>query len=74
MRSDVKRVLLSQSIHEAGMKLLKGRVEIIIAPDTSETTMRKFSRDVHGPFKNPPGTLILFVTDCALDFVFVVVE
>lgn len=27
--------------------------------------------DVHGPFKNPPGTLILFVTDCALDFVVV---
>jgi len=25
--------------------------------------------DIHGPFKNPPGTLILFITDCALDFV-----
>jgi D-3-phosphoglycerate dehydrogenase len=28
--------------------LLKGKVEIIIAPDTSEATMRKLCRDVHG--------------------------
>ncbi len=25
--------------------------------------------DVHGPFKNPSGTLVLFITDCSLDFV-----
>ena len=44
----MKKVLLSQPVHQAGMKLLKGRVEIIIAPDTSEATMRKLCRDVHG--------------------------
>ncbi len=48
MRSCMKKVLLSQPIHEAGMKLLKGKVEIIVAPDTSEATMRKLCRDVHG--------------------------
>jgi len=48
MRSCMKKVFLSQPIHEAGMKLLKGKVEIIIAPDTSEATMRKLCRDVHG--------------------------
>ena len=48
MRSCMKKVLLSQPIHEAGMKLLKGKVEIIIAPDTSEATMCKLCRDVHG--------------------------
>jgi D-3-phosphoglycerate dehydrogenase len=44
----MKKVLLSQPIHEVGMKLLKGKVEIIIAPDTSEETMRKLCKDVHG--------------------------
>ena len=44
----MKKVLLSQPIHEAGMKLLEGKVEIIIAPDNSEETMRKLGRDVHG--------------------------
>jgi len=44
----MKKVLLSQPIHEAGMKLLEGKVEIIIAPDTSEETMRKSCKDVHG--------------------------
>lgn len=44
----MKKVLLSQPIHEAGMKLLKGKVEIIIAPDTSEATMGKLCGDVHG--------------------------
>jgi len=44
----MKKVLLSQPIHEAGMKLLEGKVEIIIAPDTSEETMRKLCKDVHG--------------------------
>ncbi|MFQ6066020.1 MAG: hydroxyacid dehydrogenase [bacterium] len=46
--SPMKKVLLSQPIQEAGMKLLEGKVEIIIAPDTSEETMRKLCRDVHG--------------------------
>ncbi len=44
----MKKVLLSQPIHEAGMKLLEGKVEIIIAPDISEETMRKLGRDVQG--------------------------
>ena len=44
----MKKVLLSQRIHEAGVKLLEGKVEIIIAPDTSEETMRKLGKDVHG--------------------------
>lgn len=48
MSSYMKKVLLSQSIDEAGMKLMEGKVEIIIAPDTSEATMRKLCKDVHG--------------------------
>jgi D-3-phosphoglycerate dehydrogenase len=44
----MKKVLLSQPIHEAGMKLLEGRVEVIVSPDTSEETVRKLSRDVNG--------------------------
>jgi len=44
--SHMKKVLLSQRIHEAGMKLLEGKVEIIIAPDNSEETMRKLCKDI----------------------------
>ncbi len=44
----MKKVLLSQRIHEAGMKLLEGKVEIILAPHTSEETMLQLCKDVHG--------------------------
>ena len=44
----MKKVLLSQCIHEAGMKLLRGKVEMVVAPDTSEETMCKLCKDVHG--------------------------
>jgi len=44
----MKKLLLSQPIHEAGMKLLEEKVEVIIAPDTSEETMRKSCKDVQG--------------------------
>ena len=44
----MEKVLLSQPIHEAGMKLLEGKVEIIIPRDASEETLGKLCRDVQG--------------------------
>lgn len=44
----MKKVLLPQPIHEAGMQLLEGKVEIIIAPDNSEETMHKLCKDIQG--------------------------
>lgn len=44
----MKKVLLPQSIHEAGMKLLEGKAKIIICPDTSKKNALRLVKDVHG--------------------------
>ncbi len=44
----MKKVLISQPIHEAGMKLLEGNVQTIIAPDNCQETLHRLCRDVHG--------------------------
>lgn len=42
----MKKVLLSQEIHPSGRKLLEGKCEIIVAPDTTQETLIKYARDV----------------------------
>jgi len=42
----MKKVLLPQRIHDSGMKILKGKVEIIIAPDQLKETIKKLVKDV----------------------------
>jgi D-3-phosphoglycerate dehydrogenase / 2-oxoglutarate reductase len=42
------KILLSEDINPLGKELLKGKVEIIIAPDTSESTTMELVRDVTG--------------------------
>lgn len=42
------KVLLSEDINPEGKKLLKGKAEIIIAPDTGKTTAMKLIRDAEG--------------------------
>lgn len=42
------KVLLSEDINPLGKELLKGKAEIIIAPDTSEATAMELARDVIG--------------------------
>ena len=42
------KVLLSEDINPLGKELLKGKAEIIIAPDTSEATTMELVRDVTG--------------------------
>jgi D-3-phosphoglycerate dehydrogenase / 2-oxoglutarate reductase len=44
----VKKVLLPQKIHEDGLKVLQGQVEIIIAPDPSKDTVSRYIQDVDG--------------------------
>lgn len=42
------RILLSEDINPAGKKLLEGKFELIIAPDTSKETAMKLVQDVEG--------------------------
>lgn len=44
----MKKVLLPQPIHEAGMKLLEEKVEVIVAPDPSKKIVCKLVPDAHG--------------------------
>lgn len=44
----MKKVLLPQMIHEDGLRILKDRVEVIIAPDLSQETVARLIRDVAG--------------------------
>ena len=48
--SKKKRVLMTEPIHEIGMRLIKARddVELVIAPDTSVETLTALVEDVHG--------------------------
>lgn len=41
------KVLLSEPIDEAGMRVLKGRVEVIISPDPSGESVRRLLQDAH---------------------------
>ncbi|MBE0479034.1 hydroxyacid dehydrogenase [Candidatus Aerophobetes bacterium] len=43
----MKKILLPQPIHDAGMKLLKGKAETVVAPDTSNQTLQKLVKDAH---------------------------
>lgn len=43
----MKKVLLSQKIHDKGLDVLKGKTEIIIAPDPSQSTISTLIKDVH---------------------------
>jgi D-3-phosphoglycerate dehydrogenase len=44
----MKKVLLSQVINPAGMKVLKGKVELVILADTTVETIKKMVVDVEG--------------------------
>lgn len=44
----MKKVLLPQKIHEDGLKVLNGQVEVIIAPDPSQDMVARYIRDVDG--------------------------
>ena len=44
----MKKVLISKAIHKAGMKVLAGKAEVVIAPDSSVETMEKLAADVEG--------------------------
>lgn len=44
----LSKILLSEDINPFGKELLKGKAEIIIAPDTSESTAMELVRDVTG--------------------------
>ncbi len=44
----MKKVLLPQPIHEAGIKLLEGKTKIIICPDASKKSALRLVKNVHG--------------------------
>ena len=44
----MKKVLLSQAINPAGMKVLEGKVELVILADTTVETIKKMVIDVEG--------------------------
>ncbi|MBC7190034.1 hydroxyacid dehydrogenase, partial [Candidatus Aerophobetes bacterium] len=44
----MKKVLFPEPVHEAGMKLLEGKVEVVVAPDTTKETILALVEDVHG--------------------------
>ena len=44
----MKRVLLCQEIHPDGLKLLQGKVEVVVSPDRGEETVRSIIKDFHG--------------------------
>ncbi|MDY6914086.1 MAG: hydroxyacid dehydrogenase [Planctomycetota bacterium] len=43
-----KKVLLNKPVHEAGMKVLAGKAEPVVAPDASAETIRRLAADVEG--------------------------
>ena len=44
----VKKVLLSEPIDRAGIKVLEGRVQLLVSPDPSERSVGQMMKDVHG--------------------------
>ncbi len=44
----MKKVLITQPIHEEAVRLLEGRADIVVAPDPSEETVASLAGDVHG--------------------------
>jgi D-3-phosphoglycerate dehydrogenase len=44
----LKKVLLAEAIDEAGMKVLTGKVDILISPDPSGETVGQLLKDAHG--------------------------
>ena len=46
--SPLKKVLLSESIDEAGMRILQGKVEVIVSPDPSNETVGRLIPDAEG--------------------------
>ena len=44
----MKKILLSKEIHAEAMKLLKGKVELVVLPDSSMETAQKMVADVDG--------------------------
>ncbi|AST57922.1 2-hydroxyacid dehydrogenase [Thermoanaerobacterium thermosaccharolyticum] len=42
----MRKVLLSQEINPEGIKILEGKFEIVVAPDTSQETLMKKAKDV----------------------------
>lgn len=44
----MKKVLLPQKIRDEGMEILRGKVELVIAPDPSQETVAELIKDVHG--------------------------
>jgi len=43
----MKKILLSQKIHPAGMQVIENKYEVITAPDCSEETLLSLSKDVN---------------------------
>ena len=46
--SELKKVLISKAIHDAGMKVLAGKAETIVSPDSSVETIKSLAADVEG--------------------------
>ena len=44
----MKKVLLSKSIHPHAMKILEGKVDLVVLPDSSVETAKKIVADVDG--------------------------
>ncbi len=44
----MKKVLITQPIHEEAIGLFEGRAEVVISPDPSEATIKRLVNDVHG--------------------------
>lgn len=44
----MKKVLLSKSIHPEAMKILEGKVDLVVLPDSSVETAKKMAADVDG--------------------------
>lgn len=44
----MKKILLSKEIHPEAMKLLKGKVDLVVLPDSSMETAKKWVADVDG--------------------------
>ncbi len=44
----MKKVLITQPIHEDAVRLLEGGADVVVAPDPSEQTVASLAGDVHG--------------------------
>ena len=44
----MKKVLITKAIHQAGMDVLKNKVEPLILPDSSAETLKRLATDVEG--------------------------